>query len=374
MVLPWALALLLSGGLHALAQPQGPAQAQPRAEAQAQAQAEPQAEAQARAETPTPTSVPTATLPATLDEARPLPCEDDALAEAASELLLRQSEPSGADLTLAAHRAGSDAPAIHALSIRDGDEARIAPFLDRLRERLHAPVVCGLGRTEDRVLVLAAARGGSLTIDAESERAEIALAPGFRDPIVFVEDASGAVARLVPARDGRVELPPDAPRPLRVQLVARGADGPRPVAERAVGGTLRSGGRGGEAPLDERIDRLRAGQGASALRPHRLLASLAADHAAAVCRAGRAAHELVPGRDPRARLRDRSLEAREVGEVIARGADAAEAFETLVRSPSHRSALLDGAFTDAGAGLSTDARGRTCLVVLLAAWPRLVIR
>ena len=35
-------------------------------------------------------------------------------------------------------------------------------------------------------------------------------------------------------------------------------------------------------------------------------------------------------------------------------------------------ALLDRRFTDAGAGMATDARGRTCLVVMLAAWPRLV--
>jgi uncharacterized protein YkwD len=119
---------------------------------------------------------------------------------------------------------------------------------------------------------------------------------------------------------------------------------------------------------------VRARAGAPELRPHRLLALAAAEHAEAVCRAGRAAHELERGRDPRARAAERGVEARELGEVIARGANEGAAFAALARSPSHRAALADRRFTDAGAGVATDGRGRACVVVMLASWPRLVIR
>jgi len=58
--------------------------------------------------------------------------------------------------------------------------------------------------------------------------------------------------------------------------------------------------------------------------------------------------------------------------VVARAEDAARAYDALLRSPSHRAALTDVRFTDAGLGESRDAQGSTCLVVVLAAWPRAV--
>lgn len=301
-------------------------------------------------------------------------CEDDALSEAAAALLLSAPhDPSGDEVLDAARAAGSDAPTAHALAIHDGNEARVGPWLARLGQRLHAPVACGQARRDERVLVIAAPRAGRLIEDGERLRVETA--PGFVDPMLFVEDGAGSVER-VELVDGFADLPSGLEPPLRVQLVARGPDGPRPIAERELG-PARGRGPGvpelGDDPLETRVAALRERAGSAALRPHRILATVAEAHAQHVCRVGRAAHELEPGRDPRARARARGVEARHVGEVVARGRDVAAAFDALTRSPSHRSALVDRRFTDAGAGIATDAAGRACVVVVLAAWPRLVV-
>jgi uncharacterized protein YkwD len=47
-----------------------------------------------------------------------------------------------------------------------------------------------------------------------------------------------------------------------------------------------------------------------------------------------------------------------------------EALYGIEDSPSHRMTVTDPRFTDAGYGTATDDKGRTCAVVLLAAWPR----
>lgn len=299
-------------------------------------------------------------------------CRDDALAEAASSLMLGGGDPTGTELVSAARQAGSDAPTVHALAIHDGNDGRIAPWLRQLEERLRAPIVCGEARGQERILVLAAPQAGR--IDASDDgRLRFALAAGFSEPTVFFEDVRGTIERMEP--DGHVaEVPSHLEPPLRVQLVARGPDGPRPVAERTLGEANAAASAHVESTLEERIAALRARADASALRPHRLLANLAREHAERVCRVGHAAHELEPGRDPRARARERGLVARHLGEVVARSASMNAAFDALVRSASHRSALRDRRFTDAGAGIAEDSRGRVCVVVMLAAWPRLVAR
>ena len=85
----------------------------------------------------------------------------------------------------------------------------------------------------------------------------------------------------------------------------------------------------------------------------------------------RVAHELDDGADPERRLRAAGISARVVGEVVARGASAGDAVEGLARSPSHRMTVVDRRFTDGGQGVAV-AGGRTCVVVLLAAWPRVM--
>jgi uncharacterized protein YkwD len=74
--------------------------------------------------------------------------------------------------------------------------------------------------------------------------------------------------------------------------------------------------------------------------------------------------------DAEERLEDAGVRARHVGEVVARGRDRSAAWQALATSPSHHGALTDPRFTDVGIGETTDEEGRTCLVVVLAGWPR----
>jgi uncharacterized protein YkwD len=63
------------------------------------------------------------------------------------------------------------------------------------------------------------------------------------------------------------------------------------------------------------------------------------------------------------------VEARHVGEVVSRAGDEEGAWRALTASPSHRAALGDRRFTDVGIA-AIEAHGHTCLVVVIASWPR----
>jgi uncharacterized protein YkwD len=91
-----------------------------------------------------------------------------------------------------------------------------------------------------------------------------------------------------------------------------------------------------------------------------------------ICDSGKLGHELDPYGDPEARLLKRGIEARVVGEAVARAATMREALHAIEDSPSHRMTVTDPRFTDAGFGKAQDEKGRTCAVVLLASWPRKV--
>lgn len=301
-----------------------------------------------------------------------LPClHDDALARAAAELLLSPGAPSPGALTEAARAAGSDAPILHSLSIRPGGSGRrVHRWLRRLAERSDAPLACAEAQGEAGGLVLATASGGRLRLDPRSRTLRGSLAPGFRRPEVVVR-TDGELLRFgvtVAQLGAGVPLPSEVEEPALVQLVATGPAGPRPVAERFLGVPSTPGAGGDD--LDGRLSDLRRRAGVLPLRSNRLLSEEASEHAARVCRQGRVAHVLAPGADPEVRLRARGLEARLVGEVVARATSVAGAMDALVRSPSHQLTLQERRFTDGGVGVAADARGRTCVVVLLAAWPR----
>lgn len=318
----------------------------------------------------------------TTAQAQPEPCPSDAaLTRAAEALIARAEPPSGAELIAAARAVGADVPVVDALIIRDGDADRRARFLERTRRRREAPLVCGEARTEDRWLVLAGPRAGRIEpVGAGAVR--VALEADWRSPRLHAQDAEGALWEHE-ARDGeRIELPSELAPPIRVQLVASGPAGPRPVAERILSSAdleLGAAEPGPELvvarsdrPVHERFAALRASQ-AREVRVNRLLARVATAHAEGLCRERRVSHLSSEG-DPRDRLARAGIRARHVGEVVARAEDSGRAYEALLRSPSHRAALGDRRFTDAGIGEARDDEGWTCLVVLLAAWPRPVGR
>lgn len=319
-----------------------------------------------------------------------LRCDDDAaLSEAAAELLLSSSPLTTTTLTAAVRKAGSDAVGVHALAYEDDAEA--TAWLGKLAGRADAALSCGAAHGVQRHLLLATASGGRLEpidtrdavvrgrLAAGFDRAELVVAAGDGETQRFAVDA----ARL---RAG-VALPAELRRPVRVQLLAHGKLGPRPIAERVLDAAAAGDPAGPHDPvasaalandgpatpgasLERTLGALRAHAGRPALRDNALLARAALGHARKVCASGRVAHVLSPGDDPTQRLRATGITARRVGETVARADSSEAALRSFMDSPSHRLTLLERSFTDVGVGQATDAAGKRCVVVLLAEWPR----
>ena len=308
---------------------------------------------------------------------------DDALAHAAAELLLQGGPPSTQALTAALRAADSDL--VGARGVYWPASASIPRgWLETQQQKADAQIVCGYAQSDSGRLLLAAARAGSLELlSADSHLVHGSIAPDFSDPQLVVEDANGVLFRIAASRAqlaSGIAISAELARPARIQLLARGPAGPRPVAERVLPAP---GGSVSDAPVvdqpreaqralsaRERLAALRRERGRTALRDNRALAEVAMRHAEHVCSEGRIAHELTPGADPTQRLRALGISARRVGETVARGASASEAFASFEHSPSHLLTLLEPDFTDVGIGEVSDAEGRRCVVVLLAAWPR----
>jgi uncharacterized protein YkwD len=314
---------------------------------------------------------------------------DDTLSAAAASLLLLGRTPSPDELVAAVRDVGSDAVLVRALHLRSDDDAQAQAWLNELRAHADAALICGDARGSAGRLLLAAPRAGTLApLNARSSVVRGSLSAGFTRAELVVSDAAGHLQRLgvEPSMlvDG-VPLADDLPRPATIQLLAHGPLGPRPVAERVLPAREPSAASARVPTLDAKpssenkdaslfslLRELRRSRGSAALRPNRLLDQVAQTHARDVCESGRIAHELSPGADPQARLLESGIQARLVGETVARAVDAATAFSQLGDSPSHLLTLLEPRFTDAGSGTATDDAGRTCIVVLLAAWPRYV--
>jgi len=311
------------------------------------------------------------------DPAKPerLCTRDEQLELVASQLADLQHIPPSAELIRTAREAGVDANPVYAKFGVTGEFESFKAWLEELIETSDAPLICGRARSGERIVLVAAVRAGSLTlVDEHTLHAEVI--EEFRYPYLIVRDSKGSSRRI--AVDGEssgatVTLPFDWGRPLFVQLIATGPNGPRPVAERWVG----------KIPKDEpsHIDsaspetwlmQLRRAADVRSLRSNRLLSKEATSHAQTVCDSGKLGHELDAAGDPEARLLKRGIEARVVGEAVARAATMREALHTIEDSPSHRMTVTDPRFTDAGYGQAKDERGRTCVVILLASWPRKV--
>ena len=302
--------------------------------------------------------------------------DDDALAEAAGVLALEGRVDDDA-LRDALREVGTDLPSVRAL---EGDETSLTQTLRRLAREGDAPLVCGRASGAHGTVALVAWRGGALELANDALR--VRLATGFSEARVLMQDADGQT-NDEPVRDGqRLVIPDDLARPVRVQLLATGPAGPRPVAERTiVDGAGASGVEGAmsdearsatnvasDEDLATRIAALRALAGVGELRDNRVLREAAAEHAARICREGAVRHE-VDGANPEVRLRRRGIVARVVGEVVARARDEDAAFDALLSSPSHRAAIVDRRFTDVGVGVARVGRN-LCVVADFAAWPR----
>jgi hypothetical protein len=317
--------------------------------------------------------------------------EEPALSDAAAELLLAGVPPTPESLMRAVRAAGSDAVGVRAYLWQAADAGADAnAWLAAYARKADARVVCGRAQGASSGMLLVAARAGSLEpLAGNGARVRGSVSDRFRDPELVVADGYGDLQRIAVDRAQLargIPIADDLARPARVQLLARGPLGPRPIAERVLaafdGASLETsdplahdtaGGSAGRT-VAELVDQLRAQAGRPALRSNTLLARVAKAHAEHVCARGQIAHQLAPGDDPKQRLQAVGVSARRVGETVARAEDAAGAFVAFEHSPSHRFTLLESGFTDAGTGEAKDEQGRTCVVVLLAEWPRFVGR
>jgi uncharacterized protein YkwD len=430
---------------------------------------------------------------------------DPQLTEAAAELLLAHDErPAAQTLSSAVRAAGSDAVGVHALFVPAGvSKDSEVQWLAGLRTRVDGELQCGRADNGAGRLLIALGRAAALEpIDANARIVRGRLNAGFRDAELVIETADAQLIRVGVSPDSLsqgVELAAELIAPLKVQLVARGPAGPRPVAERevrapqsgapalaeqdvtdrsartpllsavraedgkragkAVHSSMRpatNGKRAGEAAhpgawratdatsgeragdltqpgasragegvsagtaadavsgeraskaarpvagpaadadsgrriseaihpvagpatdaasggeLSRRLLALRAERGRGRLRENRLLREAANLHATEVCAKGRVAHEVEPGVGPDERLARAGLDARVLGEAIARAEGTQSALDALKNSPSHLFTLLDPRFTDFGIGVARDSAQKYCFVVLLCAWPRYV--
>jgi hypothetical protein len=293
---------------------------------------------------------------------KPLCTRSAELEEVAQILADLQRIPPSSELVQTAREQGVDANPVYAKFGVTGEVAAA-----------DAPLICGRATSGERVVLVAAVRAGALT-PAGKNRLHAEVIEDFRDPYLMVRDAAGASRRV--AVDGEaygstITLPVEWQRPLFVQLVATGPNGPRPVAERWIGKIPQHAPvQGGSQSPEAWLMQIRRASGARTVRTNRLLSKEATSHAQQVCDSGRLGHELDPAGDPEARLLKRGIQARVVGEAVARARTMREALHAIEDSPSHRMTVTDPRFTDAGFGDAKDDKGRTCAVILLASWPR----
>jgi hypothetical protein len=304
---------------------------------------------------------------------KPLCTRSEKLEQVAQLLADRQHIPPSSELVQTAREEGVDANPVYAKFGVTNEVASFKAWIEGLLETADAPLICGRARSGERVVLVAAVRAGAVTLVGKN-RLHAEVIEEFRDPYLMVRDASGASRRI--AVDGEaygstITLPVEWGRPLFVQLVATGPNGPRPVAERWVGKIpQREPVSGGWQSPEAWLMQLRRAADARSVRNNRLLSKEATSHAHNVCDSGKLGHELDPYGDPEARLLKRGIQARVVGEAVARARTMREALHAIEDSPSHRMTVTDPRFTDAGFGEAKDDKGRICAVVLLASWPR----
>ena len=311
---------------------------------------------------------------------------DAALEEAALRLATEAGALEDTALRDLVREVGGTMPSVRALRVGLDADAEVTRWLSAMRATAEGPVVCAEVEGDDGRIVLAAERAGALRIErveGEPVRIRAEVAAGFVAQYVVFRGADGRFVRVAATRalEAGEPVPESLPLPIDVQLVAEARRGPRPVAELTIGASdenvsARATGaiarRRGDEEVPARVMRLRDEASVSSLRPNRLLDEAARAYAAEVCAAGRVVHRSVTGDGPRERLRMRGIDARVVGETIARATSRAEALAALEGSASHLATLVDRRFTDGGYGMATGRDGRRCVVIVLAAWPRTI--
>jgi uncharacterized protein YkwD len=196
---------------------------------------------------------------------------------------------------------------------------------------------------------------------------------------VVVLGPSGVPRQVPTSFDGetlRARFAPDEPGPFLVQMLADVAGGVRPVIEATVfadvppsaarapvpsEGVGAVSSAGDDGALFAMTAAARAWSGLRALMRDPRLDEVAREHAWRMARSSVLAHDVGDG-DPAERVRAADVDARDVGENVARASTAAGAHRALWESPSHRANLVRREFDRVGVGAVRDAQGMLWVV------------
>lgn len=179
----------------------------------------------------------------------------------------------------------------------------------------------------------------------------------------------------------RARFRADRPGLWLVQTLATVSGGPRPVAEALVhadvaprpefASTPAPGEEAGASAGDDAqavlamVNAARKSEGAPPLVRDKALDRLADEHAQAMKKAQRIAHDLGGG-DPGLRVQAAGLDVAAAGENVAHALDPARAHRALWASPSHRENLLLDRFDAVGIGVARDEDGSVWVCELFA--------
>jgi hypothetical protein len=209
------------------------------------------------------------------------------------------------------------------------------------------------------------------------------------DAKVIVLGPSGAPFGLPTSFDGeraQARLHADRPGAYLIQLLGSVAGGPRPLLEASVyvdvrrpssffadpapgeSAALSTSGSDPGFALLEMVNGARASEGRTALSRSAVLDALAQQHAQAMQRSERLAHDVGDG-DPDARLASTGMQVVAAGENVARAPDLVRAHRVLWASPSHRQNLLEPRFDAVGMGVAQDPDGSLWVCELFADLP-----
>ncbi|MGB0678235.1 MAG: CAP domain-containing protein [Polyangiales bacterium] len=310
--------------------------------------------------------------------AAPLPCQrSPALFQLAAHLLAMPAGAMGPDaFDVWSRRLQILSPGVRLYRAPRASGKGLRAWLRRLKRDSDAPLHCGLAQSKRGRAAVAVATAATASVAGRVLR--FRLAPGFHRPRAVALTAAGGSAPLPLRRSaaGGYRLVAEPGWHLRLQVLAEGPQGLRPVLlwRRAPRRSLPW--RAALAAWRQRLRPTRPGgladRAAPPLRPNRLLTRQAKRHAARVCALGQARHGDDGRRQgPQSRLQQSALSARALGEVVIKVPHDVSPWREALLSPSHRATLLDPRFSDVGIGHSRDGQRRQrCIVVLLAAWPR----
>ncbi len=304
------------------------------------------------------------------------PCERKPELDGLAHVFADKPEKSSAVLTALAHEKGISDTRLHVWHAAQPSQTHTAQWLERLLARSDAPLVCGMHQSSEGVVWIAAERAAAIEVDRHYGRLKATLSQGFHSPVIVVLDRHLRLDRQAvseKALQQGVSWPVQPNEAYVIQLMATGPSGAYPVAEVWLTSSQEVPALFGNtsAPIPERLTELRRRFHVGELRINRLLSDQAHAHAREVCQAEKVAHELSAGVDPVERAQRVRIQADALGEAVARASNLSTAFDAFLRSPAHLLTLTDARFTDVGMASATDDTGARCLVVFLAAWPRI---